>query len=175
MMSVQFEVDSKYNTNDKRQYINGNAIVFHCHHYISLFTQLADDAKLFEGEKHLRDAAEETFYAVLLSYMKEHPDIESCNDKKTIAEQYFAFIGLGQIKIEISENGGNVEMPYSHVDEGWIKKWGNRDKSVNFIGHGFIGAAFAVINNLPCGSYQVIETQSKVNGADISKFTVTKL
>ena len=31
------------------------------------------------------------------------------------------------------------------VDQGWIKKWGQRDKPVNYIGQGFIAAAL----NLP--------------------------
>ncbi|MET1254733.1 hypothetical protein [Aliikangiella maris] len=174
-MSVQFEVDAKFDENDKRQYINNQATVFHCHHYISLFTQLADDAKLFSGEKHLYDTAEETFYQVLNEYMKSHPNVSNQADKVSIAEQYFSFVGLGQLTLTVdSDAGGKAEMPFSHVDEGWKKKWGEFDKSINFIGQGFIAAAFAMINGQPVGSYHVTEVESQVCGADKSTFTIEK-
>ena len=65
-------------------------------------------------------------------------------------------------------------MDNSHVDEGWIKKWGNRDKPVNFIGQGYVAAALAAIYDLPAGSYDVYETQSIVSGADTSRFSLVR-
>ena len=58
------------------------------------------------------------------------------------------------------------------MDEGWIKKWGKRDKPVNFITQGYLCAAFAAVYNQPQGSYKVSETQSIVSGADKSVFSV---
>lgn len=174
-MSVQFKPEYHYDTNEKRQYLNGKAIVFHCHHYICLFTQLADDAKLFNGEQLLRETAEETFYQLLTDYAAHNCDVKTTDDRRSIAEQYFAFVGLGALTLSITESGGSASMPYSHVDEGWIKKWGTREQAVNFVGQGYIAAACAFINNLPCASYQAQETQSKVAGAAGSTFAIERI
>ena len=173
-MPATFEAECRYDTTEKRQYINDSAIVFHCHHYICLFTQLADDAKLFNGEQLLRETAQETFFTVLSDYAAKHPNLVTQDDKKDIAEQYFAFVGLGALSFDTNEQGGMVTMPYSHVDEGWIKKWGNRKDAVNFIGQGYIAAACAFIYGLPANSFNASETQSKVAGATQSTFTVTR-
>ena len=64
----EFEIDHRFDQNSDRHYVNGACTVLHCHHYATLCTQLADDAKEFEGERLLKEAAEETFYGVLKDY-----------------------------------------------------------------------------------------------------------
>ena len=174
-MPVQFKPNYHYDTDEKRQYLNGKSIVFHCHHYICLFTQLADDAKLFNGEQVLRETAEETFYQLLNDYAAENSTVKTIEDRCSIAEQYFAFVGLGALSLSVTETGGSVAMPYSHIDEGWIKKWGTREEAVNFVGQGYIAAACAFIYNLPCASFRAEETQSIVAGADGSTFVVESI
>ena len=63
-------------------------------------------------------------------------------------------------------------MVHSHVDEGWIKKWGKRDEPVNFIGSGYIAALFAAVLGKSTRSFDVKETASIVSGADKSEFVV---
>jgi predicted hydrocarbon binding protein len=82
---------------------------------------------------------------------------------------------MGEVHINIQGNRGTADMSHSHVDEGWIKKWDQHDRPVNFIGQGFLAAAFAAITGTEAGSYAVKETQSIVSGAPVSKFEIEKI
>ncbi len=172
-MSVEFKAVNKFDSEKNRQYINDELIVFHCHHYSTLFCQLADDAKLLNGPTLLSEAAEESMFPALKKYYAIN-EIESVEDRARIAEEYFAYIGMGQLNISYSENSGTAEMLHSHVDEGWIKKWSNRETPVNFIGQGFLAAAFSAISGNETGTFKVNETQSIVSGASTSKFSISR-
>lgn len=170
---AELKVEAKFDADKCRQYLNGETTVFHCHHYSTLFAQLADDAnELFDGVKHLKDAAAESMLEPMKKYCDDN-GISSLEDKASIAEQYYAFVGMGKVKLDIA--GGSATMTNAHVDEGWIKKWGKRDKAVNFIGQGFLLAAFALANGATPTSYNVVETQSIVSGAATSEFTISTI
>jgi len=172
-MSVEFKATQIFDDERMRHYLNGELSVMHCHHYSTLFSQLADDAEMFNGPTLLAEAAEESFYPILNKYFEEN-DIDSLEDRTSIAEQYYGFVGLGQVKITPRDQGGSAQMQHSHVDEGWKKKWGTRNDAVNFIGQGYLAAALSAINSDGCGTYKVQETQSIVSGADTSEFTITR-
>jgi len=169
-MNPEFKPEKIFDLNRKRYFLNGEPDVFHCHHYTTLLTQLAEDAKAFYGPEILFSAAEEAFYIALEKYFQSH-HITSEQDRKEISEQYFSYIGLGLIEIDIH---GKVEIKHSHLDEGWIKKWGLWDKPVNYISQGFIAAAFSAITGNKPGTFKIQEIRSIVCGAQTSKFTVEK-
>jgi hypothetical protein len=171
-MTLEFTAIQSFDAEKNRQLINGTPTVFHCHHYSTLFTQLADDAKAFAGARLLAEAAEEFAFSELTAYYRQH-QTDSIADRLAVAESYFGFIGLGALKLQFDGRAGSADMPHSHVDEGWIKKWGKRDKPVNFIGQGFIAGACAAVSNAKLGSFDVSETQSIVVGDPCSKFTVS--
>lgn len=174
-MAKELIAERTFDSSRCRHYINDVTSVMHCHHYASLYTQLADDAgDMFDGHKILHDTSEETFYPILKDYFNNNK-ITAVEDRVSIVEQYWVFTGMGKLIIkEITPKGGTAEMPFSHVDSGWIKKWGHREKPVNFIGCGYIAAAFASIFDLPVGSYQVIETKSIVANNEKSVFSIEK-
>lgn len=167
----ELKMQAKFDPDKCRQYLNNELTVFHCHHYTALFSQLADDAALLKGAKLLAEAAAESMLVPLKKYCNEN-GLTTSADKTAIAEQYFAYVGLGCIKIDVAAN--TAIMTSAHVDDGWIKKWGKRAKPVNFIGQGFVAAAFALANDDAPDAYQVDEIESIVSGADASKFTITK-
>ena len=157
-----------------RHFMNGDVQVLHCHHYATLYCQLADDAKMFDGKSLLRKAAEMSFAPVLRKLMQA-ADVTAAADKIRIAEEYWRYAGMGKLQFErVGEMSAAAVMEKSHVDEGWIKKWGKREAPVNFIGQGYLAAAMAVIYDLPNGSYLVNENASIVSGADVSRFTVVR-
>jgi len=168
---IEFQVDQTFDDRKMRQYANGVTSVLHCHHYTGLFTQLAMDAEALEGVKHLTDASCEVFGKVLAGYYKTH-GVEAVNDRLAIAEQYFGFSGLGEVRFEFGETEGRVTMPHAHVDEGWIKKWGERRAPVNHIGRGYIKAVWAAVFEKDPAACKVEETASIVCGAPVSEFTV---
>lgn len=161
-----------FDRSTKRHFINGIQSVFHCHHYTSLYTQLAIDA----GETELlRECARESFRNVLDTYFEKNPDIESIQDKIDIGCQYYSLVGLGEMKVDFLGNySGKVEVTSSHTDDGWMKKWGTYDKPVNYITAGFIEALYESVLELPQGSFEATEKQSIVMGAENSVFDVTR-
>ncbi len=155
-----------------RHYVNGEVTVLHCHHYSTLYSQLADDATLFDGKSILRTTTENVFFNTLQNYCREH-DVTGWENRAALVESYWAWCGMGDLKVtKWSEKGGTAEMHRSHVDEGWIRKWGKRPQPVNFITQGYLAAAWSVIGNKPSGYYQVKETQSIVSGSEKSVFSV---
>lgn len=172
-MTTELQMQHHFDPDRNRQYLNDELTVFHCHHYASLYSQLADDAKLFDGARLLAEAAEESFFPVLSKYFKEN-GIEDQDKRAQVAEQYFSYVGLGQLHLSMNDDGGAAEMPYSHVDEGWLNKWSSRPEPVNFIGQGFLSAAFSAVTDRPAGSFSVEETESIVAGDPSSKFKVSR-
>ncbi len=158
-----------------RHFDNGMPSVLHCHHYASLYCQLADDAEQFNGRELLRRASELAFLPVLQKYFAEH-QVDDCGERIALAEEYWRSIGFGSLKFDwVGELSSAAHMDHSHVDEGWVKKWQKRDKPVNFIGQGYLAAAMSAIYDLPAGSYRVYETESIVSGAPASRFSMVRV
>lgn len=175
MQQAEWVFDRVFDPELCRHYDNNVPSVLHCHHYASLYTQLADDAEQFNGRALLRRAAELAFLPVLQQYFAKH-EIDDRGERVAMAEEYWRSMGFGTLKFDwVGELSSAAHMDHSHVDEGWIKKWGTRDKPVNFIGQGFLAAAMAAIYGLPAGSYTVYETESKVSGAEASRFSLVRV
>lgn len=172
---TELKLDHAVDQRNWRHFLNGHLSVLHCHHYATLYTQLAEDCDLLDGKKLLMECAEDAFYAVLSDYFSQH-GIDTVRDRIDIAEQAFAAYGLGKMHVTCAgAESGRVELDHSHVDEGWIKKWGKRDQPVNFIGCGYIAALFATVFGKATRSYRVTEIQGIVSGAGCSRFNVVCL
>jgi hypothetical protein len=157
-----------------RHTVNGRTSVLHCHHYISLYTQLAEDCGMLDARKLLKEVTEDTFYDVLSAYYKKH-DLAGLGDRISIGEQYYAFCGLGQMNVlAAGPESGEVELIHSHADAGWIKKWGPREKPVNYVTCGYIAGLFAAAFDLAPRSFEAREMASIVAGAERSLFVVTR-
>ncbi len=166
--------DHKFDRQTCRHSMNGFDAVLHCHHYATLYCQLADDAADFHGRELLERGSELAFLDVLSTYFAEN-QVKDLDERIALAEDYWKTCGFGTLKFDhVGELSAAAHMDHSHVDEGWIKKWGNRDKPVNFIGQGYAAAAVAAIYDLPAGSYDVFETESIVSGADASRFSLVR-
>ncbi|MCX6135966.1 MAG: hypothetical protein NTV54_00510 [Ignavibacteriales bacterium] len=168
---TQLLLDHTYDGVKKQHYLNGSLTVLHCHHYTTLYTQLALDAN---ETALLAKTAEETFYGELTAYFEQH-DITTLKTKIELACDYYAAVGLGAMEVvSLGDDSGVVTLKSSHVDAGWLKKWGKHTVAVNYIGAGFIAAMFAVITGKPMGSFNAIETSSIVTGSPYSQFSVVR-
>ncbi len=172
MAKLLFE--RKFDQKRRRHYVNDNLAVLHCHHYATLFSQLALDAKdIVDGTKILYETMEDVTAEMLTSYFTKH-SVNDLKDRIEIACQMFSAMGLGRIvPLSIENSGGEIEMPNSHVDQGWIKKWGRYNKPVNYIGAGYIAGMFRAIFDKPGRFYKVIETESIVQGSNVSRFKIS--
>jgi hypothetical protein len=169
--STEIVLDHKFDPFKKQHYLNGELSVLHCHHYTTLYAQLAIDA----GESELlAETARETFYAVLSSYFRDHA-IELVEDRVSLACQYYGAVGLGKMEVVfIGPDSGEVRLLKSHLDAGWIKKWGPYGKPVNHVTQGFIEGMFAAILSVPSGAFTAREVRSIVMGAPESVFTIVR-
>jgi len=167
-LTLDFSLDNE----TFRHYLNGHAVVMHSHHYLALITKLAEDLSDIGGPKLLQDVVEESMWVVFNDYVRKNgltSPLQRCN----VGREYYSVYGLGKMKVGGTESGGEVCLVRSHVDEGWIKKWGADTKPINHFTCGYIAAMFAVAFNKPVGSYTVNETESMaVNGSE-GAFMVT--
>lgn len=168
--ATEFEIDHKFDPIKNRHYMNGECTVLHCHHYATLYTQLAMDATDFNGIRHLTEVSEDIFYSVLQKYYDEKR-ITDIDEKVDIAQQYWQASGMGIIRFTgVGKYEVIAEMEYSHIDEGWLKKWGGSDKPVNFITVGFVAAVADLLNNKPTRAFKASETGSLACGDKKSEF-----
>jgi len=172
--STELMIDRRYDSRQGRHTVNGVTHVLHCHHYLSLYTQLAEDCAMLDGRKLLAEVAEDSFYSMLTGYYHDH-GIKSVADRIALAEQYYAFAGLGKMRVVAAgPDSGSVELEQSHVDEGWKKKWGGREKPVNHVTRGYVAALFAALFDLAPRSWNVRERESIVAGASRSAFVAVR-
>jgi predicted hydrocarbon binding protein len=170
---AELKLTHTFDAKRRRHYLNDGLVVLHCHHYATLFTQLALDAKdLVDGTQILKEVTEDVFNGVLSDYYKKS-GITDSKERLDIASQMFSAIGMGQmIILSGDETGGEIDIPHPYLDKGWLKKWGMAKNPVNFIGAGYIGAMFSAAFEKPCRTYSVTETRSMVMGAEKSHFSV---
>ncbi len=162
-------LDHVFDRKTNRHYLNGMLSVFHCHHYATLYTQLAMDA---EETELLIDTSEDVFFDMLKNYFETH-DVDSITKRIDFACEYYAALGLGKMNVSYAgDDSGQVEITASHLDQGWIKKWGKHDAPVNYVGAGYINAMFSAVFDKPKKSFMATEIQSIVKGAESSKFNV---
>jgi hypothetical protein len=161
---MALEIKHTFDEKTYRHSINGHEFVLHCHHYMTLTTKLAEDFADLGAVQVLREATEDAIRPVLDSYFAEH-GVTSAEERLSVGAEYYAFMGLGLMEVSGTARAGEVRLKHCHVDEGWIKKWGNHNKPINHFTCGFVAALFAAAFSRPARSFNVTETASIVMGA----------
>jgi hypothetical protein len=87
----------RFDADHCRHYMGDLVSVLHCHHYATLFTQLAIDAKdLVDGTKILKEVTEDLIHGVLTKYYAQN-GISDSRDRFDIGKQLYSFYGLGEM------------------------------------------------------------------------------
>ena len=159
-MQVEFTFDD----DTFRHYMNGHLSVMHCHHYMALTTKLAIEYKDVGADRILFETTEDSMRPLLDEYFVKHA-VPAGPERLKIAGEYFAIMGLGRVELTGGPAGGDVTLHHSHVDEGWVKKFGVATTPVNHVTRGFTAAAFAAAFGKPPRSYAVTESSSIAMGA----------
>lgn len=166
-LTLNFTMDAETN----RQFLNGHPVVMHSHHYLSLITKLAEDMSDLGGPGILQEVVEETMRAVFDDYIQKN-GISSAQERCNVGREYYSVFGLGKMVITGDENGGEVRLVNSHLDQGWVMKWGQKDKPLNYFTCGYVAAMFGAAFNRPLKSYSVAEEASIAMGEPESRFIV---
>ncbi len=168
---MALKLDFNLDNETYRHYLNGHSVVMHSHHYLALITKLAQDMDDISGSQILRDVVEETMKGIFDDYAQKN-DLNSPLERCNVGREYYSVFGLGKMVVTGSESGGEVRLIRSHIDEGWVRKWGASDRPVNHFTCGYIAAIFAVAFNKPAKSYTVTEMASMAAGETEGKFIV---
>lgn len=171
---MALDLDYKIDEKTYRHSLNGFQTVLHCHHYMTLTTQLAEKLQEFGGPRVLAESAEDAFRPFFDDYVKKH-GLPAGEARLQMAKEIYARAGMGHMESTGTADGGEVTMTRSHVDQGWIMKFGKADHSLNYFTCGFISAMFGCAFDKPPRSYQVEETASIVKGDPQSTFSVKAL
>ena len=169
---TELELNKAFDPQSCRHIMEGNTVVLHCHHYATLYTQLAMDCGMLDAKALMAECSEDTWEEFLREYFRSR-GVSSVRERIALAEQSYAAAGLGRMRVTCaSPESGEVTLDHSHLDEGWIKKWGHYKSPVNFIGAGYISALFSAVFDLPARSFAVTEAEAIVCGAPRSRFIV---
>jgi hypothetical protein len=166
-LNVEFHLDNE----TYRNYLNGHPVVMHSHHYLALITKLVEELGDIGGQQILMDVVEESMRAIFDDYIQKNgltTPIQKCN----VGREYYSVFGLGKMIVTGSENGGEVRLVRSHIDEGWVSKWGPHNKPINYFTCGYIAAVFGAAFGKPLKGYTVTETASMAGGETEGKFIV---
>lgn len=170
---MSLKLDFNLDNETFRHLLNGHAVVMHSHHYLTLITKLAEDCGDFGGPQLLQDVVEESMLPIFNDYIVNN-GLTTPLQKINVGREYYSVYGLGKMKVGGTESCGEVCLVRSHIDEGWIEKWGHHaTKPINYFTCGYIAAMFSAAFNKPAKSYTVTETASMaVNGIE-GTFKVT--
>jgi len=170
---MTLDIQHTFDEQTYRHFLNGFNFVLHCHHYMTLTTKLAQDFDGIGGTRILCETAEDTIRPVLDDYIRKH-GISAPAERLSVGAAFYSLMGMGTMEATGSAEGGTATLPRSHVDQGWLKKWGPHTSAVNHFSRGYIAAVFGAAFDKPPRSYQVTETASIVAGAPVGEFRVGK-
>jgi hypothetical protein len=134
----QYKFDEAHNYLE----IGGEAMIFHCHHYINNLQRTILDADYIDSRLFLIGSSADAIYHQL-SNLCEGLDIEQ---SKEMAEDIYKTFGYGLIDLScMDESGCELKTTKSFFSKTWYMKFGKSEKPVDYYTSGFLAATYAVI------------------------------
>ena len=135
-----------YTFDEEHNYLEiaGEAMIFHCHHYLLNLQRTILDAHYINSSLFLIGSAADAVYCQLSNLCK---DLDIKQSKK-MAEDIYKTFGYGLINLDsMNENGIELKSTKSFFSKTWQMKFNKSDKPVDYYTSGFLAAAYAVIYN----------------------------
>jgi hypothetical protein len=166
-MQVEYTFDDK----SFRHFMNGFEVVMHCHHYLTLTTKLAEDFSEFGGIRILNESVEDAIRPLLDDYVQKN-QVPAGAERLAVGARFYELMGMGLMSATGDAAVGQATLTRSHVDQGWLAKFGPADRTLNYFTCGFLAAVFACAFDRPARSYQVVETAGLAKGDATGKFEI---
>ncbi len=161
--------DYKFDEEHNYMEIGGEAMIFHCHHYITNLQRTILDAEYINSKVFLIGSAADALY-YQLSNLCEGLSID---DSKKMAEDIYKTFGYGLIDLSnMDENGVTLNSTHSFFSKTWEIKFGKSDKPVDYYTSGFLAAAYAVIYNKELKEIYADQTECMACGDEKNSFVV---
>lgn len=149
--------------------VGGEAMVFHCHHYLNYLLRSILDADYIDSRPFLIGAAADAVYHQLGNLCK---GLSSADAKKMAASMYKTF-GYGLIDLNgMSEEGLVLSTVKSFFSKTWSMKFGQSNMPVDYYTSGFLAAAYAVIYQRPLHEIHVKQTSCMACGDECNTHVV---
>lgn len=166
MFDIQnYPYDTDHNCLD----VGGEAMIFHCHHYLNYLLRSILDADYIDSRPFLIGSAADAVYCQLSNLCQGLSQDEA---KKLAADVYKTF-GYGLIDLsDMTEKGVTVTTFKSFFAKTWRIKFGQCQTPIDFYTSGFIAAAFAVIYQHPLGDIYAEQTTCTACGDDFNTHVI---
>ncbi len=126
--------------------VAGEAMIFHCHHYLNYLQRSILDADYIDSRPFIIGSAADAAYQQL-SILCQGLAVDDA--KKMVAGIYKSY-GYGLIDLGgMTSDGGSFQTSKSFYSKTWAMKFGRSRRPVDYFTTGFIAAAFAVIYKHP--------------------------
>ena len=157
--------DYKFDQEHNYLEIGGEAMIFHCHHYITNLQRTILDADYIDSRLFLIGSAADAVYNQL-SNLCEGLNIE---ESKQIASDIYKVFGYGLIDLsDMDENGVELKSTKSFFSKTWDMKFGKSSKPVDYYTSGFLAAAYAVIYKKELKDINAVQITCMACGDDIN-------
>jgi hypothetical protein len=134
--------DYKFDTEHNYLEIGGEAMIFHCHHYITNLQRTILDADYIDSSLFLIGSAADSLYHQLTNLCNGL----SIEESKQMAQDIYKTFGYGMIDLSnMNENGVELTTTKSFFSKMWKLKFEKNNKPVDYYTAGFLAAAYAVI------------------------------
>ena len=160
-----------YKFDEKHNYleIGGEAMIFHCHHYIMNLQRTILDADYIDGSRFLIGSAADAV-SYQLSNLCEGLDVQA---SKKMAEDIYKCFGFGLIDLScMDENGCELKTTSSFFSKTWEMKFGQRSEPIDYYTSGFLAAAYAVIYNKSLKDISAIQTTCLACGDEVNTHVI---
>lgn len=146
----------KYDENRNYLEIGGEAMIFHCHHYLTNLHKTILDAKNIDSRPFLIGSAADAVYG----QFKNLSENLTIDESKKLAEEIYKCFGYGLINLNsLDENGITLQTKKSFFSKTWKMKFGKSDIPMDFYTLGFLAAVYAVIFNKKLSDINVEQTK----------------
>ncbi|MBN2866241.1 MAG: 4-vinyl reductase [Thiotrichales bacterium] len=161
----QYPFDTQHNHLE----IGGEAMVFHCHHYMNYLQRSILDADYIDSSLFLIGSAADSAYHQLLELCTGL----SIDEAKQMAESVYKHFGFGLIDLSnMDENGIELTTYKSFFSKTWVMKFGPCKKPVDYYTSGYLAAAYAVIFNKPLGQIHAQQTTCMATGDSLNTHVI---
>jgi hypothetical protein len=135
--------------------------IYHCHHYNLFHDQTLEDAvgedRAVVIQTHAAHAAFRPLIAHAVAASGSHTPVE----RLQVASNVLRWMGHGQLRFDVSPEGGQARGGPLHYSHSWLEKYGavvKRAHPADGVASGFAAAAVEIAFNLPPGAMTAVET-----------------
>lgn len=158
-----------YDENRNCIVVAGEAMVFHCHHYLNYLQRSILDADYIDSRPFIIGSAADAVFQQLSVLCRGL----SIDDAKQMAESVYKTFGYGLIDLsEMTQSGGQFETYKSFYSKTWKLKFGQSKRPVDYFTTGYIAAAYAVIYGQPLDQIYAEQLKCMACGDDSNVHTV---